>query len=131
MVYNWTAIYTDAACYAAVLSMDVIRVNMNPVEIPPETIKEYVAQLTSRQCGIIAQVLNGQTDKETAKILSISPRTVRKHLQNAKERIGVNSRIQLTAIFAICKYMNLDSQPFFYQKNFFGAYNSESMVDDI
>ena len=99
---------------------------MNPIELPPETIKEYVAQLTSRQCGIIAQVLNGQTDKETAKILSISPRTVRKHLQNAKERLNVNSRIQLAAIFAICKYLSFDAQPFFYQKNFFGVYDSES-----
>ena len=42
-------------------------------------------------------VADGKTDFEVGKILSISPRTVRFHIRNAKTKLGVATRIQAVA----------------------------------
>jgi DNA-binding CsgD family transcriptional regulator len=42
-------------------------------------------------------VADGKTDVEVGKILDISPRTVRFHINNAKVKLGVSTRIQAVA----------------------------------
>jgi DNA-binding CsgD family transcriptional regulator len=48
--------------------------------------------LTARQREILALVARGQTNAEVARLLWISPHTVRKHLENTFEKLGVKSR---------------------------------------
>lgn len=50
--------------------------------------------LTPRECECLHWVGEGKTDAEVGKILSISGRTVRFHINNAKRKLGVASRIQ-------------------------------------
>jgi DNA-binding CsgD family transcriptional regulator len=53
--------------------------------------------LTSREAECLRWVAEGKTDVEVGKILHISPRTVRFHINNAKIKLGVATRIQAVA----------------------------------
>lgn len=53
--------------------------------------------LTSRESECLRWVADGKTDVEVGKILEISPRTVRFHINNAKIKLGVATRIQAVA----------------------------------
>ena len=48
--------------------------------------------LTSRQAEILSFVADGQTNRQIARALSISPLTVKKHLENAFSVMGVHGR---------------------------------------
>ena len=48
--------------------------------------------LTRREREILDRVAEGKTNAEVASLLGISPGTVRKHLENAYEKLGVHSR---------------------------------------
>lgn len=50
--------------------------------------------LTARESECLSWAAQGKTDRETARILGISPRTVRFHIDNAKKKLGVATRIQ-------------------------------------
>jgi DNA-binding CsgD family transcriptional regulator len=50
------------------------------------------AALTSRELECIAHVAQGRTNGEVGHALGISPGTVRKHLENAYEKLGVHTR---------------------------------------
>lgn len=53
--------------------------------------------LTAREAECLHWVGEGKTDAEVGSILSISGRTVRFHINNAKRKLGVSSRIQAVA----------------------------------
>jgi DNA-binding CsgD family transcriptional regulator len=53
--------------------------------------------LSPRESECLRWVADGKTDFEVGKILSISPRTVRFHISNAKAKLGVATRIQAVA----------------------------------
>jgi DNA-binding CsgD family transcriptional regulator len=48
--------------------------------------------LTPREREILAWVARGKTNPEVARILGITPNTVRKHLENVYSTLGVNTR---------------------------------------
>jgi len=48
--------------------------------------------LTPREYEIMSHVGSGKTNKEIARILWLSPNTVRKHLENVFEKLGVSNR---------------------------------------
>ena len=50
--------------------------------------------LSPREAECLRWVADGKTDFEVGKILEISPRTVRFHINNAKTKLGVATRIQ-------------------------------------
>jgi DNA-binding CsgD family transcriptional regulator len=50
--------------------------------------------LTARESECLAWAAHGKTDQETGRILGISARTVRFHIDNAKKKLGVATRIQ-------------------------------------
>jgi len=50
------------------------------------------ADLTSREREIIAHVAQGRTNHEIGSLLGISSHTVRKHLENAYEKLGTHTR---------------------------------------
>jgi DNA-binding CsgD family transcriptional regulator len=49
-------------------------------------------RLTLREREILHRVAEGRTNAEVAWLLRISPQTVRKHLENAYEKLGVHAR---------------------------------------
>lgn len=49
--------------------------------------------LTSREREILGWVARGKTNLEIAEILWLSPSTVRKHLENIYEKLGVHNRV--------------------------------------
>jgi DNA-binding CsgD family transcriptional regulator len=49
-------------------------------------------RLTPREREILEHVAEGRTNGEVAWLLGISPETVRKHLENAYEKLGVHTR---------------------------------------
>lgn len=55
--------------------------------------------LTPRQLVIVANVIAGLSNKEIAQKLSISEDTVKHHLTNIFDKIGVSTRLEL-ALFA-------------------------------
>ena len=54
-------------------------------------------QLTRREREILEHVADGKTNAEVARLLWISPGTVRKHLENAYEKLGVHTRTAAVA----------------------------------
>jgi DNA-binding CsgD family transcriptional regulator len=50
-------------------------------------------RLTPREIEVLQQVANGLTAGATARLLRISPRTVRKHLENAYAKLGCHDRL--------------------------------------
>lgn len=59
-----------------------------------------VPQLTEREAEILAFVADGKTNAEIATVLWISPHTVRTHLQNIFEKLGVRTRTAAAARLA-------------------------------
>lgn len=55
--------------------------------------------LTPRERQVMVWVARGKTNKETARILAISPGTVRRHLENTYRKLGVTSRTAAAARF--------------------------------
>lgn len=53
--------------------------------------------LTPRELEILSLVAQGRTNGELARILWISPNTVRKHLENAFDKLGVHTRTAAVA----------------------------------
>jgi DNA-binding CsgD family transcriptional regulator len=50
------------------------------------------AELTSREREVVARVAEGRTNHEIGLLLGISPHTVRKHLENAYEKLDTHTR---------------------------------------
>lgn len=49
---------------------------------------------TAREAEILIQIAHGKTNNEIAAILYVSPRTVKKHLDNVYRKLGVTSRTE-------------------------------------
>ncbi len=56
--------------------------------------------LTARERQIVAAILSGHTNKDIAQEFSISKETVKSHLSNIFDKLGVSNRLEL-ALFAI------------------------------
>lgn len=63
---------------------------------PSEPVK-----LTDRQLVCLGWVATGKSDTEIAEILGISSTTARFHIEEAKRRIGVNTRIEAVAMLVL------------------------------
>jgi DNA-binding CsgD family transcriptional regulator len=50
--------------------------------------------LTTRECEILALLASGQSNKEMARVLGISPNTVKTHIARVYEKLEVQRRIQ-------------------------------------
>jgi DNA-binding CsgD family transcriptional regulator len=55
--------------------------------------------LTAREREILGWVARGKTNPEIARVLWISPGTVRKHLENVYAKLGVHTRTAAAARF--------------------------------
>lgn len=55
-------------------------------------------QLTEREIDVINYLTKGKTAKQTARYLIISNRTVEKHLENIKKKLGCENKMQILSI---------------------------------
>jgi two-component system nitrate/nitrite response regulator NarL len=65
--------------------------------------------LTARELEIVSALTAGETNKDIARRLSVSEETVKHHLSNIFNKVGVSQRLEL-ALFAL-KHNLIDSQP--------------------
>lgn len=71
---------------------------LGPDKAEPETLERY--KLTKQELHITALVTAGNTNREIGHLLSISEETVKRHLANIFNKVGVSSRLEL-AMFAL------------------------------
>jgi non-specific serine/threonine protein kinase len=78
---------------------DAIRYALREEADPPVSAPEAssVSGLTKRQLEIAGLVADGLTNRETAALLHISERTVEGHLEQIRNKLDVNSRVQIAA----------------------------------
>lgn len=74
--------------------------NKNRKEVLSESLNPFESNclkynITSREKEVIMLMSEGKINKEIAFILSISVDTVKKHIQNAYEKVGVNNKVEL------------------------------------
>lgn len=62
--------------------------------------------LTPREKEIFDLLIKNQSTKDIAKTLGISEKTVRNHISNVIQKLGVDSRIQ--AVFELIKFKELE-----------------------
>ena len=62
--------------------------------------------LTPREKEIFNLLIKNQSTKEIAKTLGISEKTVRNHISNVIQKLGVDSRIQ--AVLELIKFKELE-----------------------
>ncbi|HEY1293217.1 MAG TPA: response regulator transcription factor, partial [Chloroflexota bacterium] len=93
-VQEWTA-------GRAMLRSDAIRAALETMSTPPAPVTSMHAdspgRLTSRELEVLRLVAQGQTNREIAEVLVLSPRTVKRHVENIFDKLGVSSRAAATA----------------------------------
>ena len=67
------------------------------VTLEKEPKRKEIGALSPREVECLSWAAAGKTDNEIGKILKISPRTARFHIENAKKKLGVSTRIQAVA----------------------------------
>jgi len=77
--------------------------NINDSEINRIYIPGKDVYLTLREMNCLHWIAQGKTGDEIAAILSITPRTVKAHIANAKEKLGCYNQFQLGMVYAEIK----------------------------
>jgi DNA-binding NarL/FixJ family response regulator len=62
----------------------------------PEIRRQHVADLTEREIEVLRLVARGHSNKDIARQLTVSQKTVGNHLQNIYGKIGVSTRAAAT-----------------------------------
>jgi DNA-binding CsgD family transcriptional regulator len=57
--------------------------------------RHLLSDLSQRECDCMSFFLRGQTVKETAQILNLSPRTVESHLKHIKNKLGIKEKREI------------------------------------
>lgn len=81
----------------ATLGVDAARLPPSHVarhESKPKADAARAIRLTRREVEVLAELAGGRTTTEIAERLGISANTVRKHVQNALQRLGLHSRTE-------------------------------------
>jgi DNA-binding response OmpR family regulator len=75
----------------------LIKFKSHDLKLETQTLKLKL-KITRREADVLIWVAKGKTDWEIAQILSISERTVNKHLEQIYRKLGVNNRTSATAL---------------------------------
>lgn len=76
----------------------LIEVSTKLVGNKPEYVESLLLQLTKREKDVAIEAAKGLSNKEIARILDITERTVKAHLSATFERLAVKDRLQLALI---------------------------------
>lgn len=76
----------------------MITVGTSLVRTSPDRINEALALLTQREKEVALNAAKGLSNKEIARSLDITERTVKAHLSAVFERLGIKDRLQLALI---------------------------------
>jgi len=85
--------YTDSSSEGSHL----IKFKSHNLKLETQTLKLKL-KITRREADVLIWVARGKTDWEIAQILSISERTVNKHLEQIYRKLGVNNRTSASAL---------------------------------
>lgn len=66
----------------------------------PKVVNKALKLLTKREQEVALQTTRGLSNKEIARVLKITERTVKAHLSHAFERLGVKDRLQLALVLS-------------------------------
>ncbi len=61
--------------------------------------RKPLERLSAQELRVLAEVVNGKTDKEVASALNLQVKTVRHYLDTVFEKLGVNTRTQAAVIY--------------------------------
>ena len=81
----------------ALITPDVALKLFRKIHKPQERFEDNAANLTTREKGVVNELLKGLTYKEIAAVLGISPTTVNDHLKNVYFKMGVRTKSELIA----------------------------------
>ncbi|MBC7722554.1 MAG: response regulator transcription factor [Pedobacter sp.] len=81
----------------ALITPDVALKLFRKIHKPQERFEDNAANLTTREKGVVNELLKGLTYKEIAIALGISPTTVNDHLKNVYFKMGVRTKSELIA----------------------------------
>jgi two-component system nitrate/nitrite response regulator NarL len=76
---------------------------------PPRSVDEPIARLTPRERQVLGFLVRAATSDEIAERLSVSPHTVRTHINNVMHKLGVHSRSE-AVVYAV-RYGLTDPEP--------------------
>jgi DNA-binding NarL/FixJ family response regulator len=83
--------YVSPGLAARLLTHHVVR--QEPAQPPA------LPELTEREAQILAQVAKGLTNKEIARALSLSEKTVKHHMTNVMQKLQVRNRVEAAIMF--------------------------------
>lgn len=89
------ATFTQTDIAAANDIADPVAVDSTPLDAKPTPTEELLPTLTHRQQAVLKLVVQGLTNKEIAKELAITERTVKYHIGLILERLQLRSRYEL------------------------------------
>ncbi len=79
---------------------DLVRIIRDLTAIPEQGTRKRSYSLTPRELDIISAIVDGYTNKDIAEKFSIAEQTVKHHLGNIFDKLGVSNRLEL-ALFAV------------------------------
>lgn len=82
----------------------------------PEYVDSLLARLTNREKEVAIEAAKGLSNKEIARVLNITERTVKAHLAATFERLGAKDRLQLALM--LNKQQNINNSQLSFSKSF-------------
>lgn len=79
---------------------DLVRIIRDLTAIPEQGQRKRSYNLTPRELDIISAIVDGYTNKDIAEKFDIAEQTVKHHLGNIFDKLGVSNRLEL-ALFAV------------------------------
>lgn len=79
---------------------DLVRIIRDLTAIPDQGPRKRTYNLTPRELDIISAIVDGYTNKDIAEKFSIAEQTVKHHLGNIFDKLGVSNRLEL-ALYAV------------------------------
>jgi DNA-binding NarL/FixJ family response regulator len=92
--------WLDRMTTAEVIRRLAKRAGTGPAHSPRPGLRENAASLSQREMEIVILVAQGYKNKEMAERMFISEQTVKNHLHNIFDKVGVSDRLEL-ALYAI------------------------------
>jgi DNA-binding NarL/FixJ family response regulator len=79
---------------------DLVRLVQDLTQAPEKAVRGQPFNLTARELEVVAAIVAGYTNKDIAQKFSLSEQTVKHHLTNIFDKLGVSNRLEL-ALFAV------------------------------